>query len=147
MIQEQGEKMYTDKNIETWYGKLTIKSQEFIVIYDKRVVSSSKDRISLYHTGRKQLVEFVEDIAKKNLSDLTTDELKLAEDTYKKEWQSVFSEYKKAHPSLFPQANKSGKKVVEDIVSDSDYDDEDDDEDMINIDDLETDDEEDEDDD
>jgi hypothetical protein len=130
--------MYTDKNVSTWYGKLSAKNKDIIVIYDNRVIAS-KGRVSFYHTGRKEIVEFVEDIVKKNLHDLTDEELKEAEKEYKKEWNAAFTEYKKQHPALFP-TKKSAAPAPETNTFDDVEIDEDDDEDadMINIDDLES---------
>ena len=132
--------MYTDKNVSTWYGKLSAKNKDIIVIYDKRVVAS-KGRVSFYHTGRKEIVEFVEDIVKKNLHDLSDEELKEAEKEFKKEWNSAFSEYKKKHPALFPSKKTAAPAPVNDSFDDIDIDDDEDDSDMINIEDLESDEE------
>ncbi len=133
--------MYTDKNTSTWYGKLSTKNKDFIVIYDKRVVAS-KGRVSFYHTGRKEIVEFVEDIVKKNLHDLSDEALKEAEKEYKKEWNAAFSEYKKKHPALFPSKKVAAPAPVNDSFDDIEIDEDEDAADMINIEDLESDDDE-----
>jgi hypothetical protein len=92
--------MYNECKQNPWYGKLTRPSKSSIVIYDKRVSSSSSEKIPLYNTELNKITEYIESIVVNLLSDLTSEEYEEAEKLYKKDWNKMFSEYRKKHPKI-----------------------------------------------
>ena len=108
--------MYKNERSNTWFGKLATPSQEIVVIHDKRVICSTEGRVFLYHTGRQKIVEFVESIAEKNLIDVSDHERNAIKKQYGKEWENIFSEYKKKHIDIFKKADKETTKITENAL-------------------------------
>jgi hypothetical protein len=101
--------MYTDKNITTWYGKVLTADGSFFVIYDKRITSDDKSKIYMFHSKRKELVLFMEDIVKDKLQELSDDELIVAKNECDQIWGMLISKHLKHQESYFTSGKKTTK--------------------------------------
>ena len=80
--------MYDPSSSATWFGELRTSAGSIIVVYDRQIPQSSSGRIYLYNTERGSMIEYVEEIVKKNLFDLSDEELKAAKKKYTKHWKA-----------------------------------------------------------
>ncbi len=99
--------MYNIKKLTTWFGKYQSKLGDIIVVHDRRIIPSDPSRIYLYHTGRDEFVEYIENIIAANLSDLSDEEALQAEKDYKQKWLDAIT---KQGMSVIKETNKRAVK-------------------------------------
>lgn len=85
--------MYLSKKQGTWYGLLQSKKGDAILIWDPVFPAADKGKIRLYNTSYRCMVDYVEEILKPKVQDLTGKELQNAKDKYEPELMDIKSEY------------------------------------------------------
>ena len=76
--------MYSASDKGDWYGLLKTKKLETVVIRDAGLPKAEHGKVYLYNTERDAIIEYVEDIVKSKLRDLSPDEQKQAKKLFHK---------------------------------------------------------------
>ncbi|MFQ6372666.1 hypothetical protein [Shewanella sp. YIC-542] len=97
--------MYNTAKKQVWYGELRTSRGNAIVIHDNQLPEASAGRIYLYNTQRKAIVEYVEDIVKPNLHELSDEQLKTAESEFGGAWKTARAEFMQKHADRINLAN------------------------------------------
>ncbi|MCH1919966.1 hypothetical protein L9G15_11025 [Shewanella sp. A3A] len=97
--------MYNTAKKQVWYGELRTARGNVVVIHDNQLPEASPGRVFLYNTQRKAIVEYVEDIVKPNLYELSDDQVKAAESAFNGDWKSARSAFMAKQQSRINLAN------------------------------------------
>ena len=97
--------MYNTAKKQVWYGELRTARGNAIVIHDNQLPEASAGRIYLYNAQRKAIVEYVEDLVKPNLHELSDEQLKAAESEFGGAWKSARAEFMQKHSARISLAN------------------------------------------
>ncbi|KFZ38962.1 hypothetical protein HR45_00740 [Shewanella mangrovi] len=142
--------MYNSAKKQLWYGELRTARGNVVVIHDNQLPEAAPGRVFLYNTQRKAIVEYVEDIVKPNLYELSDEQLKAAESEFGGDWKAARSAFMAKQQSRInlanikdsaPASSRKAKPVVQmeddddsdsDVGGGDDYDSDGDDDDWDN---------------
>ncbi|WP_144212406.1 hypothetical protein [Shewanella donghaensis] len=89
--------MYNTAKKQVWFGELRTTRGTSIVIHDNQLPDASPGRIYLYNVSRNTIGEYVEDIVKANLHELTTDQVKTSKAEHEAAWIAARAEFLAKH--------------------------------------------------
>jgi hypothetical protein len=85
--------MYNTAKKQVWFGELRTSKGNTVVVHDNQLPEAPKGRIYLYNTVRNVIGEYVEDIVKVNLYDLSDAEVKAAEAEFGDAFKAARAEF------------------------------------------------------
>lgn len=85
--------MYNSAKKQLWYGELRTARGNVVVIHDNQLPEASPGRVFFYNTQRKAIVEYVEDIVKPNLYELSDEQRQAAESDFGGDWKTARSAF------------------------------------------------------
>ena len=85
--------MYYLKKKGTWFGMLQSSKGDAVMIWDSILPTASTGKVFLYNTRKDSLIEYVEELVRPKLRDLSKDELHDAQSEFGDRWSDVRAQF------------------------------------------------------